>query len=437
MRISVFGLGYVGTVSAACLATRGHNVIGVDSSKLKVDLINSGQSPVIEPQVGDMIKQCVCSGHLNAIQDAEEAILSTDVSFVSVGTPARANGSLELGSVRRVCEEIGRALAQKDRYHILVIRSTMLPGCMRSVVIPVLEQHSGKSANVDFGICFNPEFLREGSSVHDFFTPPKTVIGTSDTRTANIVREIYQGLPGEVLVTTLEISEMVKYADNSFHAIKITFANEIGMICKALGIDSHAVMEIFCKDHKLNISPYYLKPGFAFGGSCLPKDVSALLYKARTMDLDTPLLQSLLLSNEKQIFSVCREILGLGKKRVGFLGFSFKAGTDDLRGSPIVEVIETLIGKGCQVCLYDANVNVARLVGANQSYIDQRIPHIAALMCETIDEVMVRSDLIVVGNRAPEFREAINKVDTDKIVLDLVRVDESKRTEGNYIGLAW
>jgi GDP-mannose 6-dehydrogenase len=313
----------------------------------------------------------------------------------------------------------------------------MLPGCMRSVVIPVLEQHSGKSANVDFGICFNPEFLREGSSVHDFFTPPKTVIGTSDTRTANTVREIYQGLPGEVLVTTLEISEMVKYADNSFHAIKITFANEIGMICKALGIDSHAVMEIFCKDHKLNISPYYLKPGFAFGGSCLPKDVSALLYKARTMDLDTPLLQSVLLSNEKQIFSVCREILGLGKKRVGFLGFSFKAGTDDLRGSPIVEVIETLIGKGCQVCLYDANVNVARLVGANQSYIDQRIPHIAALMCETIDEVMVRSDLIVVGNRAPEFREAINKVDTDKIVLDLVRVDESKRTEGNYIGLAW
>lgn len=437
MRISIFGLGYVGAVSCGCLAKDGHDVIGVDVADVKVDMINRGQSPVVEPEIGDLMKRGVESGKLRATKDAEEAILNSDVSFISVGTPSRENGSIDLRYVQAVCEQIGEVLAKKDGFHVVVGRSTMLPGSSRSLVIPTLEKASGKVAGREFGVCFNPEFLREGTSVFDFYNPPKTVLSATDDRSLGLLREIYKDLPGEVFETTLEVSEMVKYADNNFHAVKVTFANEIGMICKGLGIDSHAVMDIFCRDTKLNLSPYYLRPGFAFGGSCLPKDVRALRYQARAMDLETPLLHSLMESNRLQVEAVANRIMGFGKKRVGFLGFSFKAGTDDLRESPTVDVIEILLGKGYEVKIYDRNVKVARLLGANQSYIEQRIPHIAALMSETIKEVVDGCEVIVIGNRGEEFQEAIANVSADTIVYDLVRVEKTKTSEGSYVGIAW
>ncbi len=437
MRISIFGLGYVGAVSCGCLAKDGHDVIGVDVSDVKVEMINRGQSPVIEPEIGDLMKNAVESGRLRATKDAEEAILNSDVSFISVGTPSRDNGSIDLRYIQTVCEQIGGVLRNKEGFHVVVGRSTMLPGSTRDLVIPTLEEHSGKVAGRDFGVCFNPEFLREGTSVFDFYNPPKTVLSATDDRSLALLREIYKNLPGESFETSLEVSEMVKYADNNFHAVKVTFANEIGMICKGLGIDSHAVMEIFCRDTKLNLSPYYLKPGFAFGGSCLPKDVQALRYQARAMDLETPLLHSLMESNRLQVGTVVNRIMGFGKRRIGFLGFSFKAGTDDLRESPIVEVIETLLGKGYAVKIYDRNVTIARLIGANQSYIEQRIPHIAAIMSETIDEVIEDCEVVVIGNRGDDFLDAIGRVSTDTIVYDLVRVEKNKTSEGNYIGIAW
>ncbi len=437
MRISVFGLGYVGAVTCGCLAKDGYMVVGVDVSKTKVDLINAGMSPVIEPQIGGFIKEAISSGKLRAVQNAEEAIANTDVSFISVGTPSRSNGSLDLKHVEKVCEEIGPALKNKNSYHVIVARSTMLPGSTREVIIPALERTSGKKAGVDFGVCFNPEFLREGTSVYDYYNPPKTVIGADDEKSAAVVREIYKNLPGDIFVTTIEVSEMVKYADNNFHAVKVTFANEIGQVCKQIGIDSHKVMEIFCKDTKLNLSAYYLKPGFAFGGSCLPKDIRALTYKAKMTDVEVPLLNSLLHSNQKQVQSVIKTLIGLGKKKVGVLGFSFKAGTDDLRESPLVEVIEALLGKGFKIKLYDRNVNVAKLVGANKAYIEQHIPHIAELMCDSMDEVIAHSDMVVIGNKADEFKSALDKIVPDKLIFDLVRIDAARKTGGNYIGLAW
>ncbi len=437
MDISVFGLGYVGAVTCGCLAKQGNRIIGVDVSRVKVDMINSGHSPVIEPDIEELIAQGVQKGCLRATQDSDDAILNSDVTFISVGTPSQQNGSIDLRYTKMVCEQIGTALKKKPSYHVIVARSTMLPGSMRNVVIPALERFSGKKVGSHFGVCFNPEFLREGTSVEDFFNPPKTVIGADEERPATILREIYKELPGETFVTSIEVSEMVKYADNNFHAVKVTFANEIGAICKGLGIDSHQVMDIFCRDKKLNISPYYLRPGFAFGGSCLPKDVNALLYQSKVMDLEVPLLRSLLESNEEQIDRVVSRIVSFDRKNIGFLGFSFKAGTDDLRGSPMVTLVEMLLGKGYKVSLYDKNVNTARLLGANQSYIEQHIPHIAALMCSSPADVVAQSDLIVVGNKAEEFSDVVESIPSDKIIVDLVRVKEGKRSGNNYFGIAW
>jgi len=437
MKISVFGLGYVGAISCGCLAKDGHEVVGVDVSKVKVDLINQGKSPVIEKSIDEYLKEAVDAGRLKATQDVTSAIMNTEVSFISVGTPSRPNGSLDLTHVETVCRQIGEALKVKKDYHLVVVRSTVLPGSTKGILIVVLEKSSGKKAGIDFGVCFNPEFLREGTSVYDYYNPPKTVIGSTDAKSAALLKSIYEKLPAEIILTSIETSEMVKYADNNFHAVKVTFANEIGMICKQLGIDSHEVMSIFCKDTKLNLSPYYLKPGFAFGGSCLPKDIRALGYKAQSLDVDVPLLHSLLHSNEKQVRSVIRLITALGKKNVGVLGFSFKAGTDDLRESPMVEVIEVLLGKGYKIKLYDNNVNVARLIGANKSYIEEHIPHIAELMCSKIEDAIAGSDVIIIGNKADEFKGALAKVDPKTIIVDLVRVDKDKRSEGNYIGLAW
>ncbi|MFP5350166.1 MAG: nucleotide sugar dehydrogenase [Gammaproteobacteria bacterium] len=435
MKISIFGLGYVGAVSAGCLARQGHAVIGVDPAQTKVDLVNAGRTPIIEKDIGEIIDQVVRDRRLRATGDVAEAIRESELSLICVGTPSRMNGGLDLSYVRRVCEQIGAELADKSDYHVVVARSTMLPGSMRDVVIPALEQASGKKAGADFGVCINPEFLREGTAVHDFHFPPKTVIGEIDKRSGDFVVQLYRDITAPLIRTDVKTAEMVKYTDNVWHALKIGFANEIGNICKAVGIDGHKVMDIFCRDTKLNLSPYYLKPGFAFGGSCLPKDVRALTYKARSLDLDLPILNAILPSNERQIERGLRMVMDNGHKRVGVLGFSFKAGTDDLRESPMVEVIERLLGKGYELKLYDRNVRMGGLVGANRDYILNRIPHISRLMVEHLDEVLDFGETVVIGNGDPEFRGVPYRLRDQQQLVDFVRITEDQK--GNYHGICW
>lgn len=436
MNISIFGLGYVGAVSAGCLAGEGHYVIGVDPNQTKVDLINRGQTPIIEKDIGEKIGMAVSQGLLRATTSVAEAVAASDLSLICVGTPSQLNGNLDLSYVRRVCEEIGAALRHKSGFHVVVARSTMLPGSMRSVVIPVLEQASGKRAGFDFGVCNNPEFLREGTAVYDYFHPPKTVIGETDTRAGDRLVELYGGLDAPLVRTSVEVAEMVKYTDNNWHALKVAFANEIGNIAKAVGIDGHEVMSIFCQDTKLNLSPYYMRPGFAFGGSCLPKDVRALTYKGRSLDLELPVLNAILPSNQRQIERAIDMITRKGPGRIGVLGFAFKAGTDDLRESPMVEVIEYLLGKGHELRIYDRNVNIAALTGANRDYILNHIPHIYRLMVGSVREVMEFADTVVVGNGAAEFKAAVANARRDQAVVDLVRVSE-RASDAQYDGICW
>lgn len=437
MKISIFGLGYVGVVSAACLAKNGHTVMGVDPVPVKVKMINKGESPIIEKDVGELIAAAVEQGKLKALPSAHEAVLETDLSLICVGTPSQLNGNLDTSYVRRVCENIGTALKEKHTWHVVVIRSTILPGTIKHVVIPTLEESSGKIVGEDFGVCNNPEFLREGTAVYDFYHPPKTVIGETDTRSGDLLASIYQGLDAPLIRTRIEVAEMVKYVDNVWHALKVGFGNEVGTFCKSLGLDSHEVMDIFCSDTKLNISPYYLKPGFAFGGSCLPKDVRALTYKAKSLDLDLPILNAILPSNKNHVEKGLHMIMEKGNLKVGFLGFSFKAGTDDLRESPIVEIIERLIGKGYDIRLYDRNVNLASLVGANRDYILNRIPHISKLMVSTMDGVLDHAETVVIGNNSSEFRDIISLVGDGQVVIDFVRgVDGIQSGEG-YDGICW
>jgi GDP-mannose 6-dehydrogenase len=438
VNISIFGLGYVGSVSAACLAALGQQVVGVDVSALKVDLINAGQSPVIEPGLEALITEMVRLGRLSATTCAKDALATSDMSIICVGTPSNHNGDLDLRYVERVCEDIGKALAHKPAYHTVVIRSTVLPRTTETRLIPILEQTSGKQAGVDFGVAYHPEFLREGTALHDFHHPPYTIIGQSEPRSAQAVARLYDPIEAPLRTVPLRVAEMVKYSSNAFHALKVTFANEIGNICKQSGIDSHHVMEVFCLDEKLNLSAYYLKPGFAFGGSCLPKDLRALLYHANRMDVEAPVLQAVLPSNELQIKHGFELVRRTGLKKIGVLGFSFKAGTDDLRESPLVELIEMLLGKGHQVKIFDRNVTLARLTGANRAYIEREIPHIATLMCGSIDEVLSESEVIVIGNNAAEFREAVAQTRADQIVIDLVRVAQStEHIAAQYEGICW
>jgi len=438
MKISIFGLGYVGSVSVGCLAALGHDVIGVDVNPLKVDMINAGQSPVIEAGLGALIAEGVKANQLKAITNASEAIIASDVSLVCVGTPSDDNGDLNLIYVERVCQEIGQALSRKDGYHVVVVRSTMLPGSTEERVIPALERSSGRQAGRGFGVSLNPEFLREGTAVHDFHHPPFTLIGQYDGRGAEIAADLYAGVDAPLLIVPLKAAEMVKYANNAFHALKVAFANEVGNICKRQGIDSHQVMDIFCMDEKLNLSSYYLKPGFAFGGSCLPKDLRALLYHGHHLDLSLPVLEAILPSNELQVKRGFELIKQTGSKKVGVLGFSFKAGTDDLRESPLVELIETLVGKGYQVKVYDKNVSLARLHGANRAYIEREIPHIATLMCNSTEEVLAESEVIVIGNKAPEFRQVLRQVRQDQVVIDLVRIlEDIDHLDAQYEGICW
>ena len=424
-------------MSAGCLARDGHNVIGVDPVPTKVDLINQGRSPIIEVDINEIICASVTADRLYATSDTAHAIARTDLSFVCVGTPSQSNGNLDLRYIRRICEQIGGSLRAKDEFHTVVIRSTVLPGTMRRVVIPILQESSGKKAGIDFGVCHNPEFLREGSAVADFKAPPKTVIGELDHRSGELLVEMYRHLEAPLLRTDIDTAEMVKYADNSWHALKIGFANEIGNICGAFGIDSHKVMNIFCEDRKLNISTAYLMPGFAFGGSCLPKDLRALTYMAKRNDLELPILNSILPSNELQITRGLQLIIESGHKRVGILGFSFKAGTDDLRESPLIEVIERLLGKGYDLKIYDQNVNMATLVGANRDFILNRIPHISGLMVNDVEAVLSHAETIVIGNRNPAYEDLPSRVRGDQKIIDLVRISDRWRGNGNYSGICW
>jgi GDP-mannose 6-dehydrogenase len=437
LRISVFGLGYVGTISAGCLAQDGHQVLGVDPVAAKVDLIRRGQTPIIEAEIGEIIAEMAQAGRIRATDDSTQAILETELSFVCVGTPSQPNGNLDLRYIRRICEQIGEALKQKTERHTVVIRSTVLPGTMRKIVIPILEESSGKKAGVDFGVCSNPEFLREGSAVRDFRSPPKTVIGAMDQSSAETLAGLYKGIDAPLIKTDLETAEMIKYVDNSWHALKIGFANEIGNLCKSFGIDAHQVMNIFCQDRKLNISSAYLRPGFAFGGSCLPKDLRALTYCAKTNDLHLPILTSILPSNEMQVARGVQMIIDKGNPRVGVLGFSFKEGTDDLRESPMIEVIEHLIGKGFDLRIYDKNVKIASLVGANRDFILNHIPHISKLMVSDTESVLQHAQTVVIGNNDPEFKRVPERLVEGQKLVDFVRIVEGRSMNGKYDGFSW
>jgi GDP-mannose 6-dehydrogenase len=437
MKISIFGLGYVGVVSAGCLANDGHEVVGVDPVATKVEIINRGQSPIIEAEIGPILAAAAAAGRLRATANASAAIAATDLSLVCVGTPSQPNGNLDLRYVRHACEEIGAALKAKSARHVVVIRSTVLPGTMREIVIPMLEEFSGKRAGVDFGVANNPEFLREGTAVHDFNHPPKTVIGALDAATGEAVAQLYARLPGPLIRTDLATAEMIKYVDNVWHALKVGFANEIGVLCKRLDLDSHRVMDIFCQDRKLNISPAYLQPGFAFGGSCLPKDLRALSYAAKSRDVELPILSSILPSNELQVARGVRMIADQGHRKVGILGFSFKGGTDDLRESPVIEVIERLLGKGFDLRLYDRNVRLASLVGANRDFILNRIPHISKLMVESVDAVLHHAETVVIANRDPDFEHVPGRLKPGQRLLDFVRIADRGSLNGQYDGFCW
>lgn len=435
MRISIFGLGYVGVVTAACLSRDGHEVIGVDNQQVKVDIVNAGKSPVVEDYVGELIEKGVANGRLRATTDAAAAVGASDMSLICVGTPSRRNGSLDTDAVLRVCEEIGKAIGTKGRPHTVVIRSTVLPGTMRGMVIPTLREFSGNSPGLIIGN--NPEFLREASAVYDYDNPPKIVVGAEAEEGARQIASIYQHIVAPTFLTSVEVAELVKYADNAWHAVKVAFGNEIGNIGKAVGVDSHEVMNIFCKDEKLNISPRYLMPGFAFGGSCLPKDLRALSYKARSLDLELPLLNSVIRSNDEQIERAFEDIMSYGVRRISVFGISFKAGTDDLRESPQVALVEKLLGKGMDIRIYDRFVNFARLYGANRDYILNRIPHISSILIDDFNDVASHGEVLIIGNAAPEFEDLPDRIKPNQRIYDLVRLTKRGKLEGRYEGVNW
>jgi GDP-mannose 6-dehydrogenase len=438
MNITIFGMGYVGCVSAACLATQGHTVTGVDVNPFKVDLINGGKSPILEKHLDTMIGEATQAGRLRATTAAQAAVQSSDLSLICVGTPSRDNGSQDLQHLCDVSREMGRALRTHAPYHTVVIRSTLLPGTVESVVLPLIEEESDKQVGQDFGLCVNPEFMREGSAVDDYYNPPLTLIGEWDARSGRDLRTLYEKLDAPLIETTIPVAEMLKYVSNSFHALKVGFANEIGVLCKELGVDSHEVMDLFIQDTRLNISPQYLRPGFAFGGSCLPKDLRAITQKAKSLGVDVPILDAIMPSNELHIERAFQMVRRTGGKRVALLGLSFKGGTDDLRESPMVHLAEKLLGKGYKLDIYDPNVALSRIIGANKQYIEQVLPHLAELLVTDLDATVEQADVLLVGNRSPEFQHLLNRLRPDQHLIDLVRLEpERVQTAGSYAGICW
>lgn len=437
--ISIFGLGYVGAVSLACLARDGHTVMGVDIDSTKLDLVKSGRSPIIEQGMQELMSAVVAGGGVSVTDSLRTAVLSTDISFVCVGTPPRANGNQDLSALLRLAEELGKVLPEKQTRHLIVIRSTVKPGTIEELIKPAIEAHSGLQAGIDFSLCFQPEFLREGTSIADYDNPPFTIIGVDDEDDYAIeeLRAVFGHLPCEMIRTSISTAEMLKYACNAFHAVKVTFANEIGRVCQAANVDPHEVMKFVCMDRQLNISPAYLRPGFAFGGSCLPKDLNALLYLAKTNDVELPMLANVLASNRKHTEHAISQVLETGKRRIGIVGLSFKSGTDDLRESPLVAMVEYFIGKGLDVCIYDPAVNVARLVGANRRFIEESIPHIASLMTTDVEQLVGRAEVLVVAQKSPEILNALANTHSDQVVLDLAQLPERRAGNAIYRGVCW
>lgn len=438
-KISIFGLGYVGAVTAACLASKGHQVLGVDVNSAKVSALESGHAPVFEPHLDQLVQESHSACRLHATTDAAAAIHESEISFVCVGTPSLRNGKLDLSSVERSCAEVGRAIRSKRDFHWIVLRSTILPGTAEELAIPTIEAASGKRGGVHFAVCTNPEFTREGCAVADFLTPPMTVLGAVDPAHLAPLREIYSWVPGQVFETSLRVSEMVKYVCNTFHALKVSFANEIGVLCKETGVDAQAVTRIFTSDVKLNISSAYLTPGFAFGGSCLPKDVRALAYRAKQLDLGLPLLGAIMPSNEAHIERAVEAILRIRRKKVAVLGLSFKAKTDDLRESPMVQLIKRLLGEGCQIRIWDSDVSLGRLIGSNRQYIDEEIPHIGSLLCSDLEAAVSQSEIVVIGTNAMDQKTLCAALHPEQIVIDLVNAQRPVGLNGGtaFDGLCW
>ncbi len=437
MNISVYGLGYVGCVSAACLGQLGHYVTGVDVSEHKVAQVNQGKSPLVEPDLDGMIHSVVLAGRLRATTDSEQAIRETELSLICVGTPSNGNGSLKLEYIENVCRDIGSALSRVEGYHTIVVRSTVLPETGETRLIPLIEQESGRKAGVGFGYAMNPEFLREGSAISDFLHPSQIVIGALDAKTMCDVERLYAGLSVPTVGTSIKAAEMTKYVSNAFHALKIVFANEIGNICKSVGADGREIMDIFCRDRQLNISPAYLKPGFGFGGSCLPKDMRALLHSAKDRDIECPLLQAVLESNHRQIQRGIDLIEHTGRKKIGVLGLSFKAGTDDIRESAAVPLVETLVGRGYDVCVFDRDVRLENLVGKNKLFLERELPHIASLMRGCVGDVVAQSEVVVLTNAHREYRVAPDLMKDGQVLIDLVGVPHDQIPAGSYQGICW
>ncbi len=437
MRISIHGLGYVGSVSLACLAQCGHEIIGVDISQNKVDLINRGESPVVEKDLERIIRQQKRKQKISATLDAEAAALRTEVSFICVGTPSQRNGHLDLNGIFSVANVIAGAIAKKSGFHVVVIRSTVMPGTNQAVTAQI-ERISKKRSGKDFAVVSNPEFLREGTAVRDFVNPPYTLVGTADDRAFKAMEKVYARIGAPVIRVDPKVAELIKYVNNTFHALKVCFANEVGSICKALDIDARSLMDVFCLDTKLNISRAYLKPGFAYGGSCLPKDLKALCAIAHDHYLKCPVLENIESSNETMKSRVLEKILEFGAQKIGFLGLSFKEGTDDLRSSPIVDILEKLLGKGFDIKVYDQSVNLAKLIGGNRDFIMQRIPFISRFLADDMGEVVSHSDVLVIVNNEAGFKEILNKVPHDKIILDLVNLDfRGRKKHRLYHGVSW
>ena len=436
MRVSIFGLGYVGAVCAASLARRGHEVTGVDVSSVKIDLVNSGKSPIVEPGLEELLGDGVRARRIQGSTDGYSAVQESDLSMICVGTPSKPNGDLDLTFVEKVCRDIGSALRAKEAWHLVVVRSTVLPGTVRDVVIPILQEASGKVAGKDFGVCVNPEFLRESTAIKDYDHPPMTVIGQLDDRSGELLAELYGDLDAPLIRKPIEVAEMIKYTCNVWHATKVSFANEIGNIAKSMGVDGRDVMDVMCLDNKLNISRYYMRPGFAFGGSCLPKDVRALTYRASQMDVKHPLLSSIMSSNSEQVTRAFNIVTGYGRRKISMLGLSFKSNTDDLRESPLVELAELLIGKGYDLRIFDRNVDYARTHGANRDYINKKIPHLSSLMDSDLRGVVQHGDVLVVDNNDELFETIITEVPEGKRVVDLVGFMKTS-TNGVLEGICW